>query len=57
MRYEAVKIFFYLDSAHLLADVVERVGGVDGEADQDDVRIGVRQGPQAVVVFLTSSIP
>lgn len=29
------------DITHLLLDVVERVRGVDGEADEDDVRIGV----------------
>jgi hypothetical protein len=43
--------------ANLLADVVQRIGGVDSEADQDDVGIGVRKGPQAVVVLLTSRIP
>jgi hypothetical protein len=38
-------------------NVVERVGGVDGEADQDDVGVGVGQGAETVVVFLTSRIP
>ncbi len=28
-------------AAHLLANVVQGVGGVDGEADQDDVGVGV----------------
>ena len=42
---------------NLLADVVQGIGGVDGEANQDDVRVGVRQGPQAVVIFLPGRIP
>jgi hypothetical protein len=41
----------------LLLDVVERVGRVDREADEDDVRVRVRQRPQAVVVLLASGIP
>lgn len=46
-----------LDKTNLLANVIQRIGRVDGEANQDDVRVGVRQGPQAVVVLLTSRIP
>lgn len=42
---------------HLLLDVVERVWRVDGETDQDDVRVGVRQRTETVVIFLTSRIP
>lgn len=42
---------------HLFLDVVKRVGGVNGEADEDDVRVGVRQRTESVVVFLASSIP
>lgn len=42
---------------YLLLNVLQRVRRVDGKADQDDVRIGVRQGAQAVVIFLSSSIP
>ncbi len=41
----------------LLGDVVQGVGGVDSEANQDDVRIGVRQRSETVVVLLTSRIP
>lgn len=41
----------------LLLDIVERVGRVDREADQDDVRVRVRQGSQAVIVFLPRGIP
>lgn len=43
--------------AYLLLDVVERVGRVDGEADQDDVRVGVGQRAQPIVILLASSIP
>lgn len=42
---------------YLLLDVVKRVGGVDGEADQDNVGIGVREGAETVVIFLASRIP
>jgi hypothetical protein len=41
----------------LLLDVVKRVRGIDGEANQDDVGVGVRERAKTVVVFLTSSIP
>jgi len=41
----------------LLGNVVERIGGVDGEADQDDVRVGVGQGTETVIILLTSRIP
>jgi len=41
----------------LLLDVIKRVGTVDGEADQDDVRVGVRKGSESVVIFLTGGIP
>jgi hypothetical protein len=41
----------------LLLDVVERVGRVDREADEDDVRVRVREGTETVVVFLTGGIP
>ena len=44
-------------TAYLLLDVVEGVGRVDREADQDDVRVGVRKGSETVVVFLASRIP
>jgi hypothetical protein len=42
---------------HLLLDVVERVGGVDGEADEDDVGVGVRERSETVVIFLACGIP
>lgn len=41
----------------LLLDVVERVGRVDGEADEDNVRVGVRQRTESVVVLLAGGIP
>jgi hypothetical protein len=41
----------------LLLDVVERVGGVNGEADQNDVGVGVGKRSETVVIFLTSRIP
>lgn len=42
---------------YLLLDVVERVGGVNGEANQDNMRVGVRERAETVIVLLTSSIP
>jgi len=41
----------------LFLDVVERVGTVDSEADEDDVGIRVGQGSETVVVFLPCGIP
>ena len=43
--------------AHLLLDVIERIGRVDGEVDEDDVRIGVAERAHVIVILLTSSIP
>lgn len=37
--------------------IVERVWRVNGEAYQDDVRLGVGKGPQALVIFLAGRIP
>lgn len=42
---------------HLVEDVVERVGAVDGKADEDQVRLGVREGSQTIVLFLASRVP
>ena len=44
-------------AAYLLLDVVKRVGRVDGETDQNDMRVGVGERAQSVVIFLTSGIP
>lgn len=41
----------------LLKDVVQRIRRVDGEADQDDVRVRVRERSETVVIFLASRIP
>ena len=41
----------------LLDDVVERVGLVDRETDQDDVRVWVGEWSEAVVVFLACCVP
>lgn len=41
----------------LLLNIVERVGRVDGKANEDDVRVGIRQWTQSIVVFLASGIP
>jgi hypothetical protein len=43
--------------AHLLLDVVKGIRGVDGEADEDDVGIWIRQRTEAIVIFLTRGIP
>ena len=43
--------------AYLLLDVVERIGRVDGEADENDMRIGVGERAETVVIFLAGSIP
>jgi len=41
----------------LLLYVVQRVGGVDGEADQDDMGVGVTERAETVIVFLSGLIP
>lgn len=42
---------------YLLKDVVQRIRRVDGEADQDDVRVRVRERSETVIIFLASRIP
>jgi hypothetical protein len=42
---------------YLLLNVVEGVRRVDSEADQNDMRVGVRERAKTVVILLTSSIP
>lgn len=44
-------------AAYLLLDVVKRIWGVNGETDQDDVRVGIRERAKTVVILLTSGIP
>jgi len=41
----------------LALDVLERRGGDDREADQEDVSLGIGQRSQSVIIFLSSSIP
>lgn len=45
------------DSTYLFLDVVKRVGRVDGKADENDMRVGVRERSESVVIFLAGSIP
>jgi hypothetical protein len=42
---------------NLLLHVVQGVRRVDGEADEDDVRVGIGERAEAVVVFLAGGIP
>lgn len=44
-------------SRYLFLHVVERIRGIDGEADEDDVRIGVRKWAKAIIILLTCRIP
>lgn len=43
--------------AYLLLNVIERIRRVNGEADQDDVRVGVTEGSESVVILLSGGIP
>lgn len=42
---------------YLFLDVVKRIGRIDSEANQDDVRIRIRERTETIVILLTSSIP
>lgn len=42
---------------HLGLDVVERRRADEGEADKEDVGLGVRERAQSVIILLSSSIP
>lgn len=44
-------------AAHLVHDVFERVGAVDGETNKDDVSFGIGERAQAVVFLLPSGVP
>ena len=44
-------------STHLVHDVLEGIGAVNGKAHEDDVGLGVGQRPQAVVFLLAGGIP
>lgn len=41
----------------LLLNVVQTVRRINGKANQDDVRVRVRQGTQTIVVLLAGGIP
>jgi hypothetical protein len=41
----------------LCSDIITRAGGNHGKADKKHVSLGVAEGPQAVVVLLSSSVP
>ena len=43
--------------SYLLLDVVKRIGRVDGEADEDNVRVGVGERAETVVILLAGGIP
>ncbi len=43
--------------SYLLLYVFEGVRGVDGEADENDVGVGVGERAEAIVILLTSGIP
>lgn len=40
----------------LLAYILERSRGCDGEADEEDISLGIREGSETVVIFLSGSI-
>ena len=42
---------------NLVHDILERVRAVDGEADKDQVRLGVRERAQPVVLLLPGRVP
>jgi len=43
--------------SYLGSDVIERGRADDGEADEEDVALRVRERSKAVIIFLSSSIP
>lgn len=49
------KVKYFRDP--LLLNIVERVGRVDSEADENDVRVRVGKGTETIVVFLAGGIP
>jgi hypothetical protein len=42
---------------HLCLDVVERRSTDDGETDEENVGLGIRQWSQSIVVFLARRVP
>ena len=49
--------FATVGSLYLLLHVLQRIGGINGEADQDNVGVGVRERTKTIVILLTSRIP
>jgi hypothetical protein len=47
----------YTMKVYLLLDVVKGVRRVDGEADQDHMRIWVGQRTETIVIFLARRVP
>ena len=43
--------------SYLLLHVVQRIWGVDGKTDEDDMRIWIGKRAQTIVVFLACRIP
>lgn len=56
-RTEAYTVGLWNLNAHLVLDVGERNGEVDGEHDQDHIAFWVAQRPETVVLLLTGRIP
>lgn len=46
-----------IGTTDLMLYILQRIRGVDGEADQDDVRFGIGQRAQTLVVLLSRGIP
>lgn len=65
MSYFRDPLHIYLDDetrkevevTYLLLYVVQRVGRVDSEANEDNMRVRVTQRTKSVIIFLTSRIP
>jgi hypothetical protein len=43
--------------SYLVHDILERVWTINGEANEDDVGLGVGERPQSVVLLLSGSVP
>lgn len=44
-------------STHLLLHVIERVWRIDSKTDENNMRVGVREWAETIVIFLTRRIP
>ena len=43
--------------SYLFLHVLERVGQVDSKADKDDMRVGIGERPETIIVLLSGGIP